>query len=74
MASLFRDLSAPSRFADYRASKPDTKKVRAKIDSDVAVFLSNGGEIEKVKTGVSGREPTSQAFVINYAEDKRVKR
>lgn len=74
MASIFRDNTAPSRFADYRSGKPDTKKLRAKIDSDVKAFLSNGGEIETVKTGETGYHPHSRNFIINHEVDKRLKK
>ena len=52
----FRDLTAPSRFADYRAPKEQPGVSREKLAADIAAFQANGGKITKVKTGVSGLE------------------
>ena len=54
MASLFRDNTAPSRFADYRQPKRKPGVSREKLAADIAAFTENGGKITKVKTGVSG--------------------
>lgn len=74
MASIFRDNTAPSRFADYRASKPDSRKLQKKIETDVEKYLSNGGEIKKIETGASGVEPDKRKFIINYEPHRKTKK
>ncbi len=50
---------------------PSKDKLREKIDSDLAVFVRNGGKITQIDKGVTGAKPKKYGTLTNLGKKPR---